>query len=524
MTQQLPTPQLSASAADSKKRFFRSAVAAEEAVIELARKDPATFCAYVLKDERTGKRVRPTPYHEQWHRDLDEHANLVLWSNVESGKTNQITIGRTLFELGNEGALRNVIVSATAGQAIKILKTIARYIEHSDELHRVFPNLRKSDPWLPASGQIFVKRNTYSKDPSVQALGVHGAILGARIDRLYLDDVLSHENVRTEEQREEVFNWYGSTLSGRLTDGSRVRWVGQAWHPGDAMHRFERLGWPAKRYPVIDERGNPAWPERWSLERIDRWRKQNPSHIEYMRQLLCLARDDAESRFRLEWINKCKERGEGLQLVHSLWDDAEDAARAANLMAPDAMARLEGGTFQDDVAVFTGVDLAVQKHAAADKTVFFTAMLHPNGDRQILNIESGRWSAMEIIRRAVDVHRRLGSILIVENNSAQNYIIDLLRDLNVTVPVRAFTTGMNKAHIEFGVESMGAELEGGRWIIPNELGRCEPEVDQWIHGLLTYQPDAHTNDHLMASWFCREGMRAHERSRMTGGGIGFRSI
>lgn len=455
----------------------------QRTLIRLARQDVNTFNSYVLRDEKTGKPIRQAAYHEGMQRECDEHDRLVLWAHVEGGKSTQLTVGRGLWELGKDPGLRTVIVSATAKQSGKVCRAMARYIETSQALRRVFPRLVKSEPWWPSQA-LTVERPFVSKDPSVQAIGVHGNILGARIDRAYLDDILSHENVRTEAQRIEVYDWFMSTISGRISEAGRVYFVGQAWHPGDIMHRLEKEGWHAVRYPVVDAFGNLAWPERWGLKRVNKFKRYGM--LEYNRQLLCIARDDAESRFKLEWIELCKERGDGLGTMHSLAEIPEGCA------------------------IYTGVDLAVQRHSGADLTVLFTVLVHPNGDRQVLNVESGRWAAGDIISKIVSVYVRFGGIIIVENNGAQQYILDLTREVTAAT-IRPFTTGKNKAHPEFGVESLAAELEAGKWIIPNDGGVCEPEVDRWISGMLSYDPQKHTPDHVMAAWFAREGARSWER-------------
>ncbi len=61
----------------------------------------------------------------------------------------------------------------------------------------------------------------------MQAIGVHGAILGARVDRLLLDDILDFENTRTPERLQATIDWYNATLVGRLTARARVICVGK---------------------------------------------------------------------------------------------------------------------------------------------------------------------------------------------------------------------------------------------------------------------------------------------------------
>ena len=360
---------------------------------QIARKHPDPFIEYVLRDEETGGLIQQASVHSAWQQMLSEYKRVVLWSSIESGKTQQVSIGRVLWELGRNTNLRVAIVSNTREQSIKIIRAVAKYIDVSAETQLVFPELRRADPWT--SSQLFVERDTVSKDPSVQCFGVHGNVLGARIDLLILDDVLDYENCRTPALREDLWSWYHATLAGRLTRKSRVWIVGTAFHPDDALHRFARqAGWHAVRYPVVDpETGLPRWPERWPLSRVEEWRNSDPTGIEFARQLLCQARDNTTSRFKKEWIDKALKRGNGKRLLASI-ESVPPGCR-----------------------VYTGVDLGVQKHAAAGSTVLFTILVHPNEDREVIGIEAGKWGGPEIISRIIDASRRYMSIMIVENNA-----------------------------------------------------------------------------------------------------------
>lgn len=463
----------------------------EKELTEAARWDINAFITAVMRDEKTGLPLDQAPVHETWHQLAEEHDRLLIWSAIEHGKTTQLTIARTLFELGRDPTLRTVIVSNTAGQAQKVLRSIKRYIESSPELHAVFPELRPTaDNWTSSS--ITVRRNTMSKDPSVQALGIHGNILGARVDRLYMDDLLDTENTHTARSREDCFLWIQANCLGRLTATARVLIVGTAFHPDDTLHRLARFpGWKAFRYPVLDDQGQPRWPERWWAARIQQVR-DTLGPLEFARQLMCVARDDSEARFKKDWIDWCLLRGEGKTLCYG-------------------MDKLPPG-----FKTYTGVDLAVQQKDASDLTCLFTIAVHPAGDREVLNIESGKWAGPDIVSKIIDHHRRYMSICIVENNAAQDFIVQFARG-QFAVPIRPFTTGRNKAHPEFGVESIAAEMAGRKWIIPAHNGQAaHPEIYQWVQDMLFYQPTAHTGDRLMASWFAREGHRLASQRIETG--------
>jgi hypothetical protein len=458
---------------------------AVQAHVAIARADPCAFMSLVMRDESTGRPLLMSGMHQAWQDMVSQHPRLLIWSHIESGKTNQISIGRAIWELGRDPTTRIAVVSNTHMQASKIVRAISKYIETPSELQLVFPHLKPAEPWT--STQLFIERPVTSKDPSVQASGVHGNITGARVDLLILDDVLDFENCRTPSMRQDLWDWYHATLSGRLTQRAKVVVVGTAYHPDDFLHRLARQpGWASFVYPIIDpDSGASRWPERWSLSRIEA-KKAELGPLEFARQMLCQARDDAEARFKKEWIDKALERGNGVQLQPTL------------LSVPPGS------------KVFTGVDLGVQRHAKAGKTVLFSILIHPNGDRQVLWIDAGRFNGPDIVNRIIDTHRRLLSIAIVENNAAQEFILQFARGQSA-VPVKPFTTGRNKANPEFGVESMATEMANGKWIIPNDQGRVHPEVAEWITEMLYYDPAGHTGDRLMASWFAREGARTNPK-------------
>lgn len=451
-------------------------------LIEAARWDIDAFVTAVMQDEKNGLPLDQAPVHVAWHELADQCDRLIIWSAIEHGKTTQMSIARTLFKLGRDPTKRIAIVSNTAGQAEKVLKAISRYIENSAELHAVFPHLKPADQWTNRA--ITVQRPTLSKDPSVQTLGIHGNILGSRIDDLIVDDLLDVENTRTAKSREDCFTWLQASCLSRLTKDATVLVVGTAFHPDDALHRLAAMpGFKAVTYPVLDRTtGEPRWPERWPIDRI-RKAQETLGPLEFARQLLCVARSDDEARFKKEWIDRCLQRGNGKQLCYG-------------------MDKLPPG-----FKTYTGVDLAVQQKDQNDSTCLFTIAAHPDGTREVLNIEAGKWSGPEIVSRIIDTHRRYMSICIVENNAAQDFIVQFARG-QFAVPIRPFTTGRNKAHPEFGVESIAAEMAGGKWIIPSHNGfPSHPEVNKWVQEMLFYQPTSHTGDRLMASWFAREGVR-----------------
>ena len=433
--------------------------------------------------------------------DSLDHSYLAGRDYTVTHNSASVSVSRTLWELGRDPSLRFAIVSKSEDRAIKIASQIGQYILASPELHKVFPNL-VPDPRYPwNSEQLTVRRPVLSKDPSVNTLGWGSNTQGARVDRLILDDVVTHDNTHSDYVRKEMLTRYLKTFPSRMTARGRILGIGNALHPDDLFHTLAKNPrFKAFKYPIIKRNGQSIWPSKWPLSRIEA-RKIELGPLETMIQLMCQAIDDAMARFKREWLDTCKARGEGKDMVYAL-----------RFVPPLCK-------------VYCGVDLGIGKNKHNAETVFFIGLVHPNGDREVLWIEGGRWRTSEIMARARNFHERFHCIFVVENVAAQDLFVQILQgsnEMNLVVgeesqvflqggstalPIIPFTTGRNKADPTFGVEALSTKFAAGKYIIPSRGGACHPEIAKWIDGLLGYSPLAHTADRVMAGWFFDEGER-----------------
>lgn len=452
----------------------------------LARTDPKWFIRHVMRNEDNGKHIVMSPNHNEWQDMITQYQRVIIWGHVESGKSFQISIARSMFEVAKNPNTRCVVVSSTGSLSAKIVNTVGEYMSGSKEFRDTFPGVIPMTPWT--SKALKIKREIPAKDPQFQSIGLFGSILGARIDLLILDDVLTWENTRTPALRQKTIEWVMSTLMGRLTENSRVVVVGNAYHPDDLMHYLaSRPGYVSKRYPVVDMQGNSLWPERWSKERIEKKRAEI-GEVEFARQMMCVARSNTEARFKQEWIDAAVLRGKGRRLRERI-DHVPAGCR-----------------------IYTGVDMGASLRTSGGRSVLMTIAVYANGDREIINVQGGRMSGVELMRRIRATSRNLLSIVYVESNSTQRLFADLV-NMDVTdstvVPVHKFETGNNKNDPVFGVESIAAEFAAGKWIIPS--GRdgtdLDPELRDLIQQLLYYDPEQHTGDSLMSLWIAREAAR-----------------
>ena len=482
-----------------------------------ARHHPIPFVDFVMKEETSQAQLRAAAHQRVLLKFAYDHPRCCIMLPVGHSKT--FSMGAlAMFELGKDPTSRGAIVSATQGQAAKPLGMVSAYIETSPELRLVFPNLkpslRRADPWTTTA--ITVQRPAGIRDPSLIAVGIEGAIVGARLKFIVVDDILTHENTSNREAREKVFQWFDSSVLSRIDPrpDARIIVTNTAWHPDDMMHRLKARGWPTLRMEVegiisiynaddwdcaelrpaspnsddcrlacIDD-DTPLWSEKYSVERIAGIKRDHlPQRYNQLYKNIC--RDDNSARCKEEWIETCKRKA----VEHGIHNFLHEY-RGPNI-------------------TFTGIDLAVQPGEEHDDVAFFTYEQLPSGHRRILNIEIGQFDGPTIINMLFDAHARYNSILRVENNGAQDFIRQFALDRDVSLPIKAHTTGRAKAHPEHGVEGLFVELSNGVWLIPcSPSGEMPPNAKRFADACLNYSPTKHTDDVLMACYFAREQGKA----------------
>lgn len=492
---------------------------------EIARRSLVDFFSLVMREEMTQAPLVIAPLQRVMLKFVWDHPRCVVRMPAGSSKTFCMG-GTSLYLLGADPTVRGAVVSESQEQAKKPLKMVADYIEQpslSTMLNLVFPRLRPSararDPWTQTA--MTVQRPPGIRDASLVAVGSDGKLPGSRLKWIIVDDLVSLENSQTAEGRQKIHEFFDSKVLSRLDPNdnpaspSRIVVCNTPWHEDDLTYRLEDAGWallevdaegditlsnvpddwdtddirpsktPGDVYRLSEHDPDPddektIWNLKFSPEILAVAKKSHLPH-RYDQLFRCKCRTGADSRCQKAWIEKCKVRGLG------------------------TIERYEG-----QYMTVTGVDLGVGLERQNDETAFVTIELRPEGKRRILDVEIGRWEGPDIVAKVIRKHRRFGSIVRVENNSSQEYIRQFVLKTNVSIPIKAQTTGRNKANPHFGVESIFVELSNGAWEIPCDLaGRCNPHVQKLCDGWLDYRPPPkHTPDSVMAAWFAREQARA----------------
>ena len=223
----------------------------------------------------------------------------------------------------------------------------------------------------------------------------------------------------------------------------------------------------------------PLWSEQWNKEALQRRRKAI-GETAYARGFQQKALSDKDAPFA-GLIERC--------LVSADWKSI----------------------VRDEWPRYGGVDLAGEKRPG---TVIFTLAKDPEtGKKYPIEIVYGKWQAGRTVTELEAAYQRHKHQRInVETNGLQKILVDWIAktDGKSRFAVKAFVTGAQKSHPEYGVPGMAVEMENGAWAICT--GDKEHEYDcrcglcLWLKELKAW-PVGATTDVVMASWFASEAAR-----------------
>jgi hypothetical protein len=469
--------------------------------LRAARTDPEAFAEYVMLDEVSQRPIRLSDLHREWHRFLSANPWAVLVAPVEHGKTVTL-ISRVLYEMGRNPNIRIGWISDSAEQALLVVGQIRRYIEESERLREVFPNLKRSTRPGHVWNQhaLEIERSPFLRNPTLRAYGSGTKIAGARLDLIICDDILNLENTATLEACTKTQHWFDVIVLTRAQDdpetGARARlWVvGTPFSDNDILHELpKRKSFASRIFSCVEnpddapDKWRPTWPEVWPLARLlTRLNGMLPSA--FARKYLCRVVNDINSRFP-EWTIKVAfEQGRGLTF---------QTRRPLIYPGPRAL------------RCWTGVDLGVGEKEGDDLTALVTVALNEDRTRQIIDITTGHWTADEIMDRIEECYYRFESRIVVESVAAQRWLLQFVRK-NKKIPVEPYnTTAQSKWDESFGIESLAVELRQKLWRFPSGKTGADYPAELWAlrNEMMQYRPNKHTGDRLMAMWFAREGMR-----------------
>ncbi|WP_259781187.1 phage terminase large subunit [Aestuariispira ectoiniformans] len=176
--------------------------------------------------------------------------------------------------------LRILVLAAEQSLAIRMVRNVKRVLERHPLAVGLKP--QRADQW--ASDRFTVQRSLELRDPSMLARGIGANVTGSRADVVICDDVEVPNTCDTAGKREDLRQRL-SEIDYILVPGGMQLYVGtphsyytiyadcarpESGEEEPFLGGFERLV-----IPIHDDRGRPAWPERYGRAAIANLRRRH---------------------------------------------------------------------------------------------------------------------------------------------------------------------------------------------------------------------------------------------------------
>lgn len=252
-------------------------------------------------------------YHLEWfHRVIAEHCQMLLEGKIKNlmvfvppqhGKSEIISRNFPAWAFGRDPDLKIASCSYASDLSEQFSRSVQRIIE-SQKYQDIFP-----ETYLASSRKAKDDPTTYIKNLDFfelaghqgfyKAVGVGGPLTGTPVDIAIIDDpVKDATEAYSPVYRERVWNWYNTVLTTRLHNDSKQLFIMTRWHEDDLAGRIlkaEPDEWTVLSIPAICEKehdgglsqrhiGDPLWPERHSLAKLEKQRNRSPREFSALYQ------------------------------------------------------------------------------------------------------------------------------------------------------------------------------------------------------------------------------------------------
>jgi len=389
------------------------------------------------------------------------------------------------------------------------------------------------DPNVPPSDE---------KEPTVMCAGMDTGFLGGRFRFCIWDDLVDKSTIKTSDARQSQQEWYDDEAETRLEPGGLFLLQGQRLSPDD-LYRYaldkpgigldgEPLEGVAKYrhivFPGHDEsrckeqhgRDAPAWPDGCLLD---------PHRLSWRDLMSVKAQDPRRYRIIIQQED-VDPAGALIPLEFVEGGMTPDGVQHPGCLDHDrSFGELPESVDPGECSSVISVDPSPTQWWAVEWWMHHSG----TGQRYLLDMTRDMMDAPDFLDRLHD-GRYVGLLvdmvesaiemgmpieyLIVEANAAQRFMMQYeyfesyLRKHGISL-VPHTTTGLKKAHEEFGVQSLRPHYQFGRVRLPYGDLATKNTVDQFVKELTTW-PHGKTDDTVMAQWFFEWNLDTFEVSRL----------
>ena len=344
-------------------------------------------------------------HHADWVHNLDTHNRYCVKAARDHGKST-LFLCYLLWKVAFNPKTDSIIFSHSLDQSIRHMRTLNDLIDSVPWL----AEMKKKDSWAKT---FFGFKN----GSRISAKSVGGAVRGAHPDIILCDDILWGT---TETELQKVASWFYEVMIPTLHHSAKLMIVGTPFTPTDLYTELEsKDGYLVETYPAMNAKGEPLWPERWSLEALDARRNDMPA-IAFAREYLCEPMDDMSSLFPSHLLQASKDTHRTL------------------LTRPDG---------DPDDQYFIGWDPAISSDRQADYTVMLVVRRPASNPELLELVHVIRRKGMNFRTQIMEIQRLNNrfqpDIIELEANHFQRVFATELR-ADTDLPIRTFISTKQK--------------------------------------------------------------------------------
>lgn len=454
----------------------------------LRRENPGESSEYVVAD-----------HHLEWNRLVSNHDRICVMAPRDHGKSFFFDFALPIWKADHIPNGKGYIFSATQDQAVRILSDIKDEIEDNPNLRHLLPP--QKEVWNATSIKLANGHRIYAR-------GYGTKIRGAHPQWIVVDDGLNDEDAYSELVRNKHIEYFYTAISNMIVPGGQIVVVGTPFHASDLYDSLSKnTEYAFRKYPALHS-GKALWPGRYSMEALEKKRREI-GPIRFTREFLCEPVSDDMSIF-----------------PGHLFMGAPVEQPLVTLGMPLSFWRRAGIK-----SVFIGVDLALSASTNADFTVIFVLGVDEHGNRWVLDIIRKQGLPFnEQLSIITSTSKKYDADLVfIEANQMQRVFGDeLIRTTDI--PVKKFvttgtgklqkgqpkgnTTSANKNSLEGGVPSLRVLLENRKIRIPRGDAASVETTDKWINEMRAFtfldgklQGVGAHDDTVMAFWIADQAVR-----------------
>jgi hypothetical protein len=338
----------------------------------------------------------PPPHVVGWIRDIysghAEGKDIVI--EAFRGSTKSTTMEAFLaFRIGHDPEKTNLVISAGGDDAKQIARGVAHIIEYNPAWKEVFPHVVADKPpsgkWGDEGGYtVWDKKIEYEewKGKIAAREGRIPTIIGVGYESTYLpgphptgvlliDDYHSEKNTRTERESKKAMDIYTDTIMPMVDQpGVWFILIGTPWTFKDVIATTKNGKYVKHIYtPLHDKNGNCVWPEKWTLEFIDKQKERIKTAIGWARMIELDLEKTRGLTLKKDWLHywpheELMRYGEDWPVLMGVdYTSTEDPTRqVGDYFALCVAKAIPGGK---GVVIFDGVRLKLPKAEAEDHVI-----------------------------------------------------------------------------------------------------------------------------------------------------------